>query len=464
MSSGGGWIVEIWLWGVALLGFSWMLAAALLLSRPKAGYTPSLLLPWSQLLLFLACVLPGLLIWRGDVIANGLMGLLEGWGFRPPEARGWVETLVIQDVADKSAHLEAAPVGWPAALGYGVFLLIAVLAIRRWSGLVSGWLALKKAERTSESWSSPLIVEISERLQLSRAPEVRLLQQAASPMTFGWWRATVFLPADFPRLEKECQRAILCHELLHIRRRDWLWAVMERSIAAPWELHPWTKRLLDRLSVLREQAVDQMAVELTGCRKAYLRALLLYTGPAPLNVSQARTASLSGSTALAFQQSHLRQRVAQLTEEPNMSPNMSKLYPWTLSAGFAVALISAVLLMVLASPQAVLAGAAESVYSVDDQGVTKPIRLEGPAPAYPEVPREEKVQGVVVVKTVIGPAGRIEKADVLKSIGPVFSQAVLDVLPQWRFEPATLNGEPISVQYNLTFNFRLKEKQESEEG
>jgi len=29
-------------------------------------------------------------------------------------------------------------------------------------------------------------------------------------------------------------------------------------------------------------------------------------------------------------------------------------------------------------------------------------------------------------------------------------------MSKWKFEPATLNGEPVDVYYNLTVNFRLQ--------
>src|SRR5207253_1173010 len=43
-----------------------------------------------------------------------------------------------------------------------------------------------------------------------------------SPVTFGARRPVVLLPAGFPEFAPQVQEAILCHELLHVRRRDWL--------------------------------------------------------------------------------------------------------------------------------------------------------------------------------------------------------------------------------------------------
>jgi protein TonB len=35
-------------------------------------------------------------------------------------------------------------------------------------------------------------------------------------------------------------------------------------------------------------------------------------------------------------------------------------------------------------------------------------------------------------------------------------EAAVDAIKQWRFKPATLNGRPVTVYYNLTVNFKLQ--------
>jgi protein TonB len=35
-------------------------------------------------------------------------------------------------------------------------------------------------------------------------------------------------------------------------------------------------------------------------------------------------------------------------------------------------------------------------------------------------------------------------------------QAAVEAVRTWRFRPATLNGRPVDVYYNLTVNFRLQ--------
>ncbi len=35
-------------------------------------------------------------------------------------------------------------------------------------------------------------------------------------------------------------------------------------------------------------------------------------------------------------------------------------------------------------------------------------------------------------------------------------EEAVKAIQQWKFRPATLNGEPVAVYYNLTVNFRLE--------
>ena len=36
------------------------------------------------------------------------------------------------------------------------------------------------------------------------------------------------------------------------------------------------------------------------------------------------------------------------------------------------------------------------------------------------------------------------------------AEAAVSAVQQWKFKPATLNGKPVAVYYNLTVNFQLQ--------
>ena len=92
--------------------------------------------------------------------------------------------------------------------------------------------------------------------------------ERASPATFGVFGATVVLPSNFSSLDGARQRAIVCHELLHVKRRDALIAAIEEIVATLLWFHPWVWLLRLRIRVAREQVVNRRVIELIGHREA----------------------------------------------------------------------------------------------------------------------------------------------------------------------------------------------------
>ncbi len=88
--------------------------------------------------------------------------------------------------------------------------------------------------------------------------------------------------------------------------------------------------------------------------------------------------------------------------------------------------------------------------------VIRPKRIFAPQPQYGEWARKSRIQGEVVVEAIIDKQGRITNVRVLKGLPLCLSEQAILAIRQWKFEPATLNGKPIDVYYNMTVNFRLE--------
>ena len=88
--------------------------------------------------------------------------------------------------------------------------------------------------------------------------------------------------------------------------------------------------------------------------------------------------------------------------------------------------------------------------------VTRPRRIHEPMPVYTEPARRARVQGIVVLQTVIGADGRVGRVEVLKGLPLGLTEAAVAAVERWRFEPATLDGKPVAVYFNLTVRFDLQ--------
>ncbi|MEA2562585.1 MAG: hypothetical protein QOH06_4089 [Acidobacteriota bacterium] len=316
-------------------------------------------------------------------------------------------------------------------LGLGALLRLA------WLGL--GLLTLRSWRRGARpARLAPEVLEIAD------AVGARALLLASGrvevPVTFGWRNPAVLLPAGFPELPLQAQRAILCHELLHVRRRDWLAALFEEGMRALLWFHPGVWMLLARIALSREQVVDREAVRLTGSRRAYLEALRTFAGS-----WQAAVPGLP-----FFHRGHLRERVTHLCKEVPMSrPRIA-----TLVTTFAGLLALTAFLAILAFP---MAGTAWAASPLKVEGDVKPPKIVNKVqPEYPASARDAKIEGTVVVKTVIDEQGRVQKPTVGESSGNAdLDKSALDTVAQWTFQPATLKGKPVAVYFTLTIRFAL---------
>ncbi len=88
--------------------------------------------------------------------------------------------------------------------------------------------------------------------------------------------------------------------------------------------------------------------------------------------------------------------------------------------------------------------------------VKKPEKIFGLRPSYTEEAKELRIQGVVIVQTIIDKNGNVTNIKVLKGLPNGLSEQAVKALEQWKFKPATLNGKPVDVYYNLAVNFRLQ--------
>jgi protein TonB len=75
-------------------------------------------------------------------------------------------------------------------------------------------------------------------------------------------------------------------------------------------------------------------------------------------------------------------------------------------------------------------------------------------PEYPALARQTRIQGIVVVEAIIDEEGNVVQARVVSG-HPLLIDAALKAVLQWKYEPTSLNGQPVSVELQVQVHFNL---------
>jgi len=77
-------------------------------------------------------------------------------------------------------------------------------------------------------------------------------------------------------------------------------------------------------------------------------------------------------------------------------------------------------------------------------------------PIYPEEGKKKQLEDQVIVRYVIGKNGRVIDVQIIDHAhDPMFDQAAVEAIRQWRFRPMIKDGKPVEVVHELAVNFQL---------
>ena len=160
---------------------------------------------------------------------------------------------------------------WPAAaLGLYAFGLLFFL-----SRLFMGWRAMAQVARSGQRIlcgpESTTDAGKTGRRGIVPVYESGLI---AAPMTIGVISAKIMLPTAWTLWPEEKLRAVLAHELAHMRRRDTLVTFVARLNRCIFWFHPLAWWLEKKLATTAEQACDDAGVRAIGKARRYAEVLL----------------------------------------------------------------------------------------------------------------------------------------------------------------------------------------------
>ncbi len=190
-----------------------------------------------------------------------------GEGVRQPMMRAVDEVINVQTVlATRAFVVPAAAVVWLA----GVMLYIARVG-REWSRAQQ--LQRLDLDDAGEPIQS-VVAELRSRLSLRASVDVHRSRRATVPMVLGWLRPVILLPTSTAAsLAPRQLRAVLAHELAHVRRRDYLANLIQMAAETVLFHHPAAHWISRRIRTEREYCCDDVAVSVGADPADYARAL-----------------------------------------------------------------------------------------------------------------------------------------------------------------------------------------------
>jgi len=393
-------------WQAALVGLEASVAMiGLRKARPQTRYL-------SLCLALLLC-----LLWPAVQLIARLHGTAEGSSGTPvlvqmlpgiagTDAGGWQAFL--------QAHLVWIVAGWAAVAG--------ALGLRLALGMV--WIGRAgRPTRTDVHWDARLS-SMAIQFGISRSVRLRVVDALASPVTAGWWRPVVLVPAALVAgMPPQLLEALLAHELAHVRRHDYLVNLAQSVIETMLFYHPVVWWLSHRIRVERELIADDIAARQLG----EPRRLAL---------------ALSELERLQFSTHHL----AQAANGGDLMSRIKRLVrPDTPTSNWKAAL------PVLAMAAACLAGCAGTATSAGGDAVahdalaSKPIAQFNSCakPEYTPDALARRAEGTTSLRFLVDTDGSVAEAQVSKSSGDAsLDEAARAAIAKCRFTPGMANGKP----------------------
>jgi protein TonB len=89
--------------------------------------------------------------------------------------------------------------------------------------------------------------------------------------------------------------------------------------------------------------------------------------------------------------------------------------------------------------------------------IKEPKRIRYVQPVYPDLAVQSRVSALVILEAEVDVRGFVRAVKLLRG-HPLFDEAAMEAVKQWRYQPLLLNGEPTGFVLTVTINFNLQQK------
>ncbi|MFS2006513.1 M56 family metallopeptidase [Duganella sp. CT11-25] len=288
-------------------------------------------------------------------------------------------------------------------------------------------------------WEAKL-AHMAQRFGVDRKVRLRIVTTIGSPVTAGWWRPIVLVPAALlSGMPPDLLEALLAHEMAHIKRHDYLVNLLQNAIESLLFYHPAVWWISNRIRAERELIADDFAARQLGEPR---RLALALSELEKLQFSHHHLAQAANG-------GDLMERIKHLLRPAPQALNWKAAIPML---GLAVACMSIYAEATAADKAATKAAdqpaASLTTAVVDFNTCAKPLWPEGAIAA--------QRTGTVTLSFVVGTDGKAKKSKVRKSSGHQdLDEAARTGIEKCTFKPATKAGKPIEATTMMQYVWLL---------
>ncbi len=247
--------------------------------------------------------------------------------FEMPELTSTAQSIILEDISSIdtieysqsnhyfinltnliSEHSYMIVGGW--FIGFLLFLMVVA------HGLIQLEHIKKSIIPVSESWNDTLN-ELSKKIMFAKNIVLGESNKINSPLTFGFFKPVLLFPIGMlNQLTVQEVEAIMAHELAHIVRHDYLFNFVQTLVEGIYYFNPGVWIISNIIRNQREHCCDDLAIDITGNRVNYLKALVA--------IEETSTAQHSLAMAFSGNKKPLLQRVQRILKQPQKNTNMKE--------------------------------------------------------------------------------------------------------------------------------------------
>jgi D-alanyl-D-alanine endopeptidase (penicillin-binding protein 7) len=257
----------------------------------------------------------------------------------------------------------------------------------------------------------------------------------ASPVTAGWWRPVVLVPASLVSgMAPDLLEALLAHEMAHVRRFDYLVNLGQNVVETLLFYHPAVWWISHRIRVEREQIADDIAARALGEPRRLARAL------SELERFQFSTHHL----VQAANGGDLMSRIKRLVRPDTQALNWKAAIPVLGLAAVCMGMVAC------STPAQQQPGSENSTRAMADFSSCK-------KPVWPEEDHAAQHQGTVSLQFLINADGSVAESGIKKSSGyPGLDEAARVGIEKCHFHPATKDGQAVQSWMQMQYVWTLE--------